>query len=121
MKAPSSPEFLQVYLADLKRALELAGARELQPRDGWVLLALMAHTETFSGKIRASAIQLASDLQTDAAGIRASLSRLKKSHLVRQITNRYTQDRYYRLNPWLVRSSGDNGLLALAMKEFQDA
>lgn len=110
-----------LQLSDLSGTVELIAQRTLQPRDAAVMFALMSHTSTHSGKISVTSAGLAQDLQMQEADIRASLSRLKRQHLLRLISNRATGERYYRLNPWLVRSSAKGGLFGLACKEFQEA
>lgn len=117
----NTPRFVMLQITDLEKTIELIGQRDLLPRDGSVLLALMAHTDTFSGRIRVTATRLAGDLQLQDSDIRSSLARLKRCHLLRQIRDRNTGERYYRLNPWMVQSSSKGGLLAVAMKEFEEA
>lgn len=110
-----------LQLADLEQAISLLGSRRLQLRDAAVMLALMAHTDTYSGRIRVTTHQLAIDLAMQEADVRATIARLKKENLLRLINDRSTGERYYRLNPWMICSSGQNSLLGLAMKEFQEA
>ena len=121
MQRTNTPQFVMLQLTDLEKAVELLGSRSLQLRDAAVMLALMAHTDTYSGRIRVTTQRLAQELSIQEADTRASIARLKRQHLLRQVKDSSTGDRYYRLNPWMVRSSSKGGLLGLAMKEFSDA
>lgn len=121
MQSTNTPQFVMLQLTDLERTIELLGTRTLQLRDAAVMLALMAHTDTYSGRIRVTAKKVAEELAIQEADARSSLARLKKQHLLRLVKDNNTGDRYYRLNPWMVRSSSKGGLLGLAMKEFQEA
>lgn len=109
-----------VQLQDLTRLIELAGQRKLALRDGALILALISHTEAGTGRIYVTAARLAEDLQVTESEVRAGISRLKKQLLLRLIKHRDTGDRYYLLNPWVVRS-GKEGAVGLAMKEFKEA
>lgn len=109
-----------LQLRDLERLVELLGQRELKPRDAGVVLALMCHTDTYSGRIFATAAQVAQDLQITESEARAAIARLKKQHLLRLIQERSTGRRYYLLNPWIVQS-GKPEAIGMAMKQFQEA
>lgn len=121
MNPTGRPQFVMLQLADLEQAISLLGSRRLQLRDAAVMLALMSHTDSYSGRIRVTTHQLALDLTMQEADVRAAIARLKKENLLRLINDRSTGERYYRLNPWMVHSSGQNSLLGMAMKEFQEA
>lgn len=109
-----------LQLRDLDRIVQLLGERQLKPRDAGVVLALMCHTETYSGRIFATAAQVAEDLQITESEARAAIARLKREHLLRQVSDRRAGRRYYLLNPWIVQS-GKPQAIGMAMKEFQEA
>ena len=109
-----------VQIQDLTRLVELAGQRKLELRDCALILALITHTEASTGRIKVTAPRLAEDLQVQEAEVRAGISRLKKQLMLRLIKNRDTGERYYLLNPWVVRS-GRESLVGLAMQEFKAA
>lgn len=109
-----------VQLQDLTRLVELAGQRKLALRDGALILALISHTEVSTGRIYVTAAQLADDLQVAESEVRAGISRLKKQLLLRLIKRRDTGDRYFLLNPWVVRS-GKPAAIGLAMQQFKEA
>ena len=94
--------------------------RKLQPRDAALFLALMNHTDTFSGRIYVTADQLAEDLRVTPSEARAGIGRLKREHMMRLIVEKGTGRRYYLLNPWVVQS-GKPPAIGMAMKQFQDA
>ena len=121
MKATSSPQFVMLQLTDLERMIQSISSRNLQLRDAAVMLALMTHTDTYSGRIKVTAHQLALDLNMQEADARSALARLKKENLLRLVNDKNTGERYYRLNPWMVRSSSKAGLWAMATREFEDA
>ena len=60
-------------------------------------------------------------LQITPNAARAAIARLKKQHLVRHIKDPKTGETYYRLNPWMVRSTGSVALQTMAMREFEEA
>jgi DNA-binding MarR family transcriptional regulator len=109
-----------LQLKDLEKLVELLGQRALKPRDAGVVFALMCHTDTFSGRIHATAAQVAEDLQITESEARAAIGRLKQQHLLRQIADRRSGRKYYLLNPWVVQS-GKPEAIGLAMKQFQEA
>ena len=94
--------------------------RKLQLRDAALYLALMAHTDTYSGRIYVTADQLAEDLNCTPSEARAGIGRLKRVHQLRLIVEPGTGRRYYLLNPWVVQS-GKPPAIGLAMKQFQEA
>lgn len=106
--------------AGLGRLIQHLGERALKPRDAGVFLALMAHTDTFTGRIHVSANQIAADLNSNPSEVRAAIARLKQQHLLRSIVDPISGNRYYLLNPWVVQS-GKPQAVGLAMKEFQEA
>ena len=109
-----------LQLQDLGGVIALLGQRVLQPRDAGVLLAFMAHTETYSGRIYVTVDRIAEDLQSNPAEVRAAVGRLKKQHLLRLIVEKDTGRKYYLLNPWVVKS-GKPKAIGLAMKQFKEA
>jgi hypothetical protein len=121
VKRANKPEFAMLQLDELQKLIELFASRQLQPRDAVVLLGLLTHTDTFSGKIRVSTARLAEELQANESGLRASMSRLKKADVLRLVRSRDTGETYYRINPLLICTSGKSGLFGLAMVEFTDA
>jgi hypothetical protein len=94
--------------------------RKLQLRDAALYLALMAHTDTYSGRIYVTADQIAEDLNCTPSEARAGIGRLKRVHQLRLIVEPGTGRRYYLLNPWVVQS-GKPPAIGLAMKQFQEA
>lgn len=101
--------------------IKLIARRDLELRDAAVVLALALYTDTFSGRILVTPQRLADDLGVRETDVRASLSRLKRHDMLRFVKNINTGERYYRLNPWMVRSSGKESLLLLAQQEFDQA
>lgn len=122
MKTTNPERFVMLQINDggLAGVTKLIHQRDLQLRDSSLLLALMSHTDTVTGRIKVMSQVLADDLGVQDADIRAGISRLKKNHLLRLVRNRYTGERYYLLNPWVVRSGKDQAV-GLAMREFQEA
>lgn len=120
MNSTDAARFVMLQLRDLDRIVQLLGERQLKPRDAGVVLALMCHTETYSGRIFATAAQVAEDLQITESEARAAIARLKREHLLRQVSDRRAGRRYYLLNPWIVQS-GKPQAIGMAMKEFQEA
>jgi DNA-binding MarR family transcriptional regulator len=120
MNTTDAARFLMLQLRDLERLVSLLGKRTLKPRDAGVVFALMCHTDTYSGRIFATAAQLAEDLQITESEARAAIGRLKKQHLLRQVADRMSGRKYYLLNPWVVQS-GKPQAIGMAMKEFQAA
>ena len=112
--------FLMVTVADLSRVTALLADRQLQLRDAGVLLALMAHMDTHTCRIRVSTAQLSEDLQMAETSIRASVARLKKLHLLRLICDRSTNDRFLLLNPHVIYA-GRSGAIGLARKQYGEA
>ena len=94
--------------------------RKLLARDAAIYLALMAHTDTMTGRIFVTADQLAEDLACKPSEVRAGIARLKREHELRQIVEKGTGKKYYLLNPWSVQS-GKPPAIGLAMKQFADA
>lgn len=121
MKTTNGPSFVVLQIEDTERVTLLIGKRVLQLRDAAVLLALMGHVSTYSGRIKATSKLIAQQLQMQETDVRASFSRLKQNQLLRQIRNEHTGERYYRLNPWMVRASGEGKVHGLSMKEFEEA
>ena len=118
----TKPDFAMVKIKDLQRMLELTATRDLQLRDGTLLLALISHTHTFSGRVQVTSRRLALDLGMTESDIRAGLARLIKHHMVRRVRNENTGELYYRLNPWTVSTTRDGSALeGLAQKEFMEA
>lgn len=109
-----------LQMNDLTRLIGLLADRQLQPRDAGVVLALMACTDSFTGRIHTTAFHLAELLKTNESEVRSALGRLKKQHLLRLIKEPKTGHRYYLLNPWLVQS-GNQKAIGLAMKTFREA
>ena len=114
--------FVMLQLSDggLSQAVQLIGERKLQPRDAALLLALMSHTDTMTGRIRVTSQRLSEQLGVQDSEVRAGIGRLKKQHQLRLIRNVETGERYYLLNPWVVRSGKDRAV-GLVMKEFTEA
>lgn len=121
MTTTNKPSFVMVQLTDIDRLMELFATRELMHRDASVIFALISGTDTYSGKVRLTANGLANQLQITPNEARAAIARLKKQHLVRHIKDPKTGETYYRLNPWMVRSTGSVALQTLAMREFEEA
>ncbi len=121
MTTTNKPSFVMVQLTDIDRLMELFASRELMHRDASVIFALISGTDTYSGKVRLTANALANQLQITPNEARAAIARLKKQHLVRHIKDPKTGEAYYRLNPWMVRSTGSVALQTLAMREFEEA
>jgi hypothetical protein len=117
----NTPRFAMVDTESAMRVTELVGKRELQLRDVAVIWALMAHTSSYSGRIQVTAAGIANELQVFDSDVRASLARLKKHDLLRQIRDRNTGECYYRLDPDLVLTNSGGSLFALARKEFAEA
>lgn len=101
--------------------IRLIARRDLELRDAAVVLAMALYTDTFSGRILVTPQRLADDLGVRETDARASLSRLKRHNLLRFVKNANTGERYYRLNPWMVRSSGKETLLLQAQLEYDQA
>jgi len=112
--------FVMVHLKDTERVMDLYSQRAIKPRDGMLLWCLLSFADPSTGRIWASADGLADRMGSNAAEIRAGIARLKKQHLLRQIKNSVTGERYYRINPWMV-SCGKSQSIGLAMKEFEEA
>jgi hypothetical protein len=117
----NTPRFAMLELKETERVTELVGKRDLQLRDVAVIWVLLSHTSSYSGRIQVTAAGIAHDLQVQDSEIRASLARLKKHHLLRQIKDRNTGECYYRLNPWMVLTNSGGSLFGLACKEFGEA
>lgn len=117
----NTPEFVVLTIEDLGRVEELIGSRTLELRDAAVFISLARATSTYSGRITVTPSAIAKRLQMPDSGVRLSISRLKKQNLLRQVKDPDTGERYYRLNPWVIRTSGEGSLLGLAMKEFTEA
>jgi len=117
----NTPRFAMLELKDAQRVTELVAKRDLELRDIAVIWVLVSHTSSYSGRIQLTAAGIAQDLQVNESEIRASLARLKKHYLLRQIRDRNTGERYYRLNPWLVMTNSGGSLFGLACKEFGEA
>lgn len=121
VKRPNKPQFAMLQLEQLQRLIELFSAGILKPGDAVALLALLSHTDTFSGKIHVMPSRLADDVQVNPKSMITSLSRLKKAGVLRLVKCRETGERYYRINPLLICTSGKSGLFGLAMMEFTEA
>ena len=78
VKRPNKPQFAMLQLEQLQRLIELFSAGVLKPGDAVALLALLSHTDTFSGKIHVMPSRLADDVQVNPKSMITSLSRLKK-------------------------------------------
>ncbi|MEY3930952.1 MAG: hypothetical protein RLZZ516_2662 [Cyanobacteriota bacterium] len=120
----ATPHFVMLQLAGehgLEGLIELIGRRDIELRDAAVVLALMLYTDTFSGRILVTSARLSKDLGMQDADVRASLSRLKRHNLLRFVKNQNTGERYFRLNPLMVRSSGKESLIAQAQLEYDQA
>lgn len=115
------PRFAMINLKDMDSVGALICSRSLHLMDGSVLLMLLGHTCTYSGRIQVTTARLAEQLHVAESAIRASLARLKKEHILRLIRDRNTGERYYRLNPSIVQTSAKGGLQAMAEKEFAEA
>jgi len=109
-----------VQIREVRALIGLAARRDIEPRDAMLLFALVGHTDTYSGRVRVTAVALAEELQTRDSEVRAGLARLKRHDMVRQIKDRNTGERYYRLNPYLFQTT-KGPLLGLAIKEWQEA
>lgn len=120
MKTTEAARFVMLQINDTSHVVSLFGKRLLQPRDAGVLLALMAHTDTLTGRIHVTANHLAEELQCQPSEIRNAFARLKKHHLLRKVANKETGQWFYLLNPWMVQS-GKPQAISLAMKQFQEA
>lgn len=111
---------LQIHDGGLAQVVRLASERKLQLRDATVLLALMSHTDTMTGRIHVTSERIAEQIGSQDSEVRAGIARLKKHHLLRLIKDRDTGARYYLLNPWVV-CSGKDRAVGLAKKEFSEA
>lgn len=120
MDTTEPSRFLMVTIADLSRVTALLADRQLRLRDAGVLLALMAHMDTHTCRIRVSTAQLAEDLQMARSSIQASIARLKKQHLLRLVMDTATDDRFLLLNPHVIYA-GKSGAVGLAKKQFAEA
>lgn len=120
MNDTKRPVFAMVQIKDVERMRKLIGERKLELRDAATVWTLLSYLDTYSGRIRVTAVRIAEDLQCQPTDVRASISRLKKQHLLRQVRDRNTGEHYYRLNPWMVQTA-NGSLLGVAMKEFQEA
>jgi hypothetical protein len=117
----NTPRFAMLELKETNRVRDLVGRRDLELRDVAVIWTLMSYTSSYSGRIQVSAARIAQDLQIRESDARASLSRLKKHLVLRQIKDRDTGERYYRLNPWMVLTNSGGSLFGLACREFGEA
>lgn len=117
----NTPEFVVLTIEDLGRLEELIGSRTLQLRDAAVFISLARATSTYSGRITITSAAIAKRLQMPVSGVKEAISRMKKQNLLRHVKDPDTGERYYRLNPWVIRTSGEGSLLGLAMKEFTEA
>lgn len=113
-------KFVMVHLKDTERLMDLYAQRRLEPRDGMLLWCLLSFADVATGRIRVTADALAKRMACNPTDVRTGISRLKKQHLLRQIKNPATGERYYRVNPWMV-SCGKPQSIGLAMREFQEA
>jgi len=120
MNSTDAARFVMLQLKDLESVIASLGRRVLQPRDAGVLLALMAHTDTYTGRIYVTADQIAEDLQANPSEIRAALARLKKEHLLRLVLEKGTGRRFYLINPHVVQS-GRPQAIGMAMQQFAEA
>lgn len=117
----NTPRFAMLELKETQRVKELVGQRVLQLRDVAVIWTLLSHTSSYSGRIKVTAAKVAGELQVTENEVRACFARLKKNHLLRQIKDPDTGERYYRLNPWMVSTNSGGSLFGLACKEFGEA
>ena len=116
------PDFAMVKIKDLQRMIDLAATRDLELRDGMLMLALISHTHTYSGRVLVTVHRLAADLQMNESDVRSGVARLIKHHLLRRVKDRDTGEIYYRLNPWCVSTTRDGSALeGLAQREFMEA
>ena len=109
-----------LMLRDLEGVVQHLGRRTLKPRDAGVLLALLAHTDTYTGRIYVTADLIAEDLQSNPSEVRAAMARLKKEHLLRLVVEKGTGRRFYLVNPHVVQS-GKPQAIGLAMQQFAEA
>lgn len=120
------PTFFKVSIVDMSRVLAHCANRDLQPRDLGVMVALMCHTESYSGQIPATGLLIAEELGMNATEVHACFARLKKQNILRLIQNKRTGTRYYRLHPalmstWADKGGEGKGYYQLAMREFAEA
>jgi hypothetical protein len=122
MEITDSSRFVMLQLNDggVAQVVRLAGERKIELRDSVLLLALMAHTDTMTGRIHVTSQRLAEDTGSTDSEMRAGIARLKRHHLLRLIKDRDTGSRYYLLNPWVV-CSGKDRAVGLAKREFMEA
>lgn len=114
------PAFAMVQIKDAGRITRLMGERRLHLMDAALVLALISHTHTYSGRILVTVRKLSEELQIRESDARAGIARLIKQNQLRRIKDRDTGEVYFRLNPWMVQSA-KGSLLGLAEKEFTAA
>ena len=116
----NKPVFAMIQIRDLSRTVELVGERKLHLMDAALMLALIKHTHTYSGRVLVTVHRLALDLKMNESDARAGIARLIKHHQLRRVKDPDTGEKYYRLNPWMVQTS-KGSLQGLAQKEFMEA
>lgn len=116
----NKPAFAMVQIRDMSRAVELIGERKLHLMDAALMMALITHTHTYSGRVLVTTKKLAQQLHLNESDARAGIARLIKHHQLRRVKDPDTGEVYYRLNPWMVQTS-KGSLQGLAQKEFIEA
>jgi hypothetical protein len=102
-----SENFVMVFPEELcEKAVMAVKAKQLQPRDLAVLLALMGNMNWRSGRAQVTPNGLADQLGVVGSNVRASISRLRKQLLISRVVDRYTGEAYFLINPYLAAVGG---------------